>query len=381
MSKILLVYERINATTEINLQSYGALFEEVGIEMRSVQSNRVKNDLIKWCDICMLLRPDSTYSLAIARAAKSSSKYLIGSFDDDIVNLPERHPSAWKKEYTISCIRYLDAIFSTSPFILQDYKNYNNHFKAIRTDAFIREEQIKVVQSKSNKIRIVYPAGVDHIGLFNKYIKPILSKLDAQYPNSLDYTFIGVSPCINDFEYRNNVHCVSSMSFENYTDYMLSNDFDIGIAPLSKNNFNERKYYIKYIEYSKFGIAGIYSDVYPYKHVVKNKINGVMVGDHFDYWFDALCCLIDNKDFRLKIVEESQKDVREHFNLYNVRKSILEQCPEIYRYNAPNKPVNIRINRLLNAVYLLKDFCNRFTYNLRKEGLVFIIKYIKRNYK
>ena len=58
---------------------------------------------------------------------------------------------------------------------------------------------------------------------------------------------------------------------------MKESNFNIGFAPLDNTYFANRKYFNKYIEYTKFGILGMYSNTMPYTLIVKDKENGILV--------------------------------------------------------------------------------------------------------
>ena len=85
-------------------------------------------------------------------------------------------------------------IISPNPLILNDYYKYSPDAKAILTNAIVEDCEIKAPHIIGNKLRIVYPAGRDHLELFNKYIKPILYDILAKYHKEVDITIIGVEP-------------------------------------------------------------------------------------------------------------------------------------------------------------------------------------------
>lgn len=70
----------------------------------------------------------------------------------------------------------------------------------------------------------------------------------------VDITIIGVEPKLDESEYKNSIHLIKGMSYEEYSSYMKNHDFDIGLAPLGRSSFAARKYFAKYIEYAKYGI-------------------------------------------------------------------------------------------------------------------------------
>ena len=86
---------------------------------------------------------------------------------------------------------------STSPLILNDYcEKYN--LRPLLVNAYVKDVDIKKVHKMSDRIRIVYPAGKDHIGLFNKYLRPFFDEFLKAHSDTVDVTFIGIEPDIGD---------------------------------------------------------------------------------------------------------------------------------------------------------------------------------------
>lgn len=89
--------------------------------------------------------------------------------------------------------------------------------------------------------------------------------------------------------------------------------FDIGIAPLAKNRFNECKSDLKLIEYGAWGLPYVASDVSPYRGYHED------TGGQFgfvcktsDQWEQALRCLIEEPDVRRHMGGKHRGHVREH---------------------------------------------------------------------
>lgn len=378
MSRILITYEKKDNTVDVNLNSFSKLFLEMGLDYRIAKSSKVKDNDLRWCDVCFSIRPNSLYSQEIAEAADKNGIFYLASFDDDLLNLPKKRPDYWKRKYSISCLKRARAIISSSPLILEDYSSYCYNAKLLLLNAFVEESDIRSIHNIENPIRIVYPAGKDHLPQFNQFIKPIISDLFNQFSGRIDMTFIGIEPDINDFKYKDSVHFVKQMSYEKYKQYMQTHDFDIGIAPLSKTSFNERKYFVKYIEYSKYGILGLYSDTYPYKYVVENNENGILVPDSPDAWKNAIVRVMNDHSIITDIVKKSQTHLREHFTIQSEVFKILSICPEISSYSKSvihkkkyNKPI---ISTLL---YNFSDFVRKVIYHLRWDGVKYIVEFLR----
>lgn len=94
-------------------------------------------------------------------------------------------------------------------------------------------------------------------------------------------------------------------------------NFDIGIAPLCENNLNKSKSNLKYLEYTALGIPGIYSDIQPYRSVIKDQFNGILVGNKEMEWENKLKLLIEDDSLRKNIIKNANHEVKENFLLKN----------------------------------------------------------------
>jgi glycosyltransferase involved in cell wall biosynthesis len=74
-------------------------------------------------------------------------------------------------------------------------------------------------------------------------------------------------------------------------------EFDIGLAPLASNPFNESKSRIKVLEYAALGIPVIASDVLPYREFVDHGITGFLANSPKE-WREHLLYLLKNPIIR-----------------------------------------------------------------------------------
>ena len=369
MSNILIIYEVKDNTTDNNISSLTTVLSQMNTDSRVVKASDVSVNDINWCDVCLANRPNSPYSVNVVSAVKSAGGYVVVSLDDDIIHLPIKHPSYWRRRYTLQCMEIGDSLLSPNPLILDDYcEKY--HLKPILTSAFVQENSIKAVHEIKGKVKIVYPAGKDHVGLFNKYLYPFFDQFIEEYKGKIDVTFVGVEPVVKKSEV---VHFVKGMPYDDYLCFMKDNDFDIGIAPLEDNPFCARKYFPKYIEYSKYGIAGIYSNVAPYTFVLENMKNGVLVNDDPTEWKEALVKMIENPQVINDIATNAQKDLRKRFSLDNSVMMLRKGCHEFENYQRNGEIISFNTQLFPVLVYRIKDFYLRILYHLKHDGIMYFV--------
>lgn len=367
MSNVLITIEVKDNTTDNNLQGLTTVLSHIGAQYRACLAASITNADIEWCDVCIANRPNSIFSQKIIGAAKKSGRFVVVALDDDIVNLSPSHPGYWKREYVCKCLELADALMSPNPLILDDYcEQY--HLRPIQTISFVQPEGIKAPHPVGNKIRVVYPAGRDHLELFNQYIKPFFYDLIRENSDKIEFTFIGLEPQLAESE---SVHLVKGMPYEDYQDYMNCHDFDIGIAPLDDTPFCARKHYAKYIEYSKYGVMGIYSAVRPYTFAVKNGYNGLLINGGHEQWQEVLRRVINNPSVITEIVTNSQQDLKNKYSLEIAVQKTLDGCPELRNFHG-NPCVTYRRCGLSTFLYVIRDILTKAVYHLRHDGISYI---------
>lgn len=365
MSKVLVIFEARNNTTDNNLLGLTTVLSRMNAQYKTIKASHVSNSDIEWCDVCIANRPNSLYSLEILKTLKKYGRYCIISLDDDLLKLQTNHPFYWKRIYTIECLIIGDALMSTSPLILEEYvKQYK--LRPVLTRSFVSPKEFKNLHHVGKMTKIVYAAGKDHLEYFDKYLLPFFDDFVKEYEERVDITFIGVKPNINHCK---SVHFINAMPYKEYLDFMEKNDFDIGLAPLPNSDFCSRKYFAKYIEYGRYGILGIYSNVKPYTFAIRHNENGILVGDSCLDWRNALVRILNNPLDIMRITSIAQKDLRTNYSLDSAIKVLREMLPEIENFHAVSCAIHFKISVLKKIIYNLKSFYIRLKRYVEREGL------------
>lgn len=88
---------------------------------------------------------------------------------------------------------------------------------------------------------------------------------------------------------------------------------DLAIAPLVANDFNQYKSPLKFLQYSAVGLPAIYSNVTPYQEVVTDRVNGILVDNDSESWYQAIIqCIGDPAELNTLAVAAHQKVIEEY---------------------------------------------------------------------
>lgn len=85
--------------------------------------------------------------------------------------------------------------------------------------------------------------------------------------------------------------------------------WDIAIAPLEDNVFNRCKSDIKFLDYGILGLAGIYSDVPPYRETVRHLETGYLAANNVQTWSEAFERLVRDRPLREKLGQNAREYV------------------------------------------------------------------------
>lgn len=328
-------------------------------------------------DIIICIRGATPFMKKIINMAKKMNKFVIYFLDDSLKDMPDNtflYPK--RKMWHLECVRLADVLLTTNPLIEEDYKKY---IKDERT-AIINTAVNSIAQKKQSeyqrKQRIVYAGSEWHVENYKLFLEPIIYKLLEANKEELDLYFVGFDPNIIGFE--ESVHVVQKMNLEKYQKFMNQMDFDIGLAPLKSSYFTERKYFNKFIEYTRNGICGIYSDVYPYRFVVNDGENGYLVEDNADAWLESITRVLNNRTDRSRCVENAQTYLKNNHSDKFIFENLERDIPEI--------TTNIRSHKIRHKLFMDKLFLyypfwlNEKMYmtkfSLKNEGLMVTIKRI-----
>ena len=373
MGKVLIELEKLNSTTELTKACITTLFSGHDIEPRFKLLKEITCADIKWCDTYFAIRPDTPMSVDFAKSAKQAKKFYVTLFDDDLLNIPGA--LQWRIKCTRECIEMSDVVVSTNPTLAGEYGAISGSKRYVVLNTPVDESEYMPTHNIQSIIRFVYAAGRDHELFFEHQIKPILKEFLDIYSTRVHFTFIGVKPDLKDVGYRECFTYEELMSLSEYNQYMRRNQFDVGVAPLDNNRFSNRKYFNKYIEYSKVGIMGIYSNCEPFTYIVMHKQNGLLVKNKPEAWLETMRYVVENKPFVEECAERAQKYLKEHFSTEKVASVFLNQIPEFENFKN-DLCVILPVRKIQYQYFLIADKLKKLIFQLKTRGIKGVVKLI-----
>lgn len=253
-----------------------------------------------------------------------SGKPVMYDIDDILLNITETHPLYGNFQRTIPFIREFlpqaDIVTVTTERLREQLLEYNP--KTVVIPNFINESAIIPTRtiSESHETCIAYMGTPSHTADI-ELIENILFKLKEKFTTDVRFIFWGCSG--TRLEKLGPV-----IPFEdNYMSFLKrlgETHFDIGLAPLADTLFNRCKSNIKWLEYSAYGRAGIFSDLEPYHDSVRHGQTGMLAGNDADEWLHILSYLVTHPMERKAMGRAARKDAFARFGLTRGAHSYLE---------------------------------------------------------
>lgn len=295
----------------------------------------VKKSDLSICNAIYICRTCNFTINFIVRKAKNNNIPIIFSLDDDLLSIAHNIPSYYKFSNKIFKICFekilnnIDVLVSPSKTLLKKYCSLFN----IRKTIFLEEpadEFVEFVSHKEETIKIGFAGSIDRKFEVEQILGDALIKIKQKYGSKIQFEFIGIEPA---FATLLGATCIPSMDYDNYLNYMRTCNWDIGLAPMPADEFHSNKHYNKFIEYSRCGICGLYSNVMPYKQIQTFYSDVILVDNASNNWEHELSLLIDTP----MLIEHQRKKsllcAKKFFSLKNISEKFFREVFSVYENN------------------------------------------------
>lgn len=364
------------ASVKVGVMNLLQPLEELGMcRVKFLETKLIMAKDLCWCDILICVRGCEYPTYRIVKEAKRLGRFLIYFLDDDLLDIPQGNEStAYYSEYyiklnIIEIIKYCDILMSVNQKILEKYSQWCNRTVLSRVPAKVISPPPKT--KKKDIVHVVYAGSVDHNTLVQDQLSPAVKSLLNDYVGKIDFTFIGADPKLEDIQGVK--HIPFFESYDQYQKEMLNGNFSIGLAPSYNTSFYTYKYYNKYIEYSSYGIAGIYANCGPYPAIVHDNFNGLLCDGTPQGWYNTILRLAQDSGLRFKLASRSKEILESQFDIKSIVEQIEESIPELTQYHAPK--ANIRDVKLPCMRFLFYIERIRIEWKIHKIRILYIIPY------
>lgn len=256
---------------------------------------------------------------------------MIYEFDDAFWAIPKGHLAYdyydKMKPQLEKYLKQADLVSVSTKFIEKHALQHNKNTVIIPN---VLDEQLweaKEPKAHDGVVRILFSGTPTHLQDLGLTLKP-LEKILKEYKDKVELVLWG-NELVELTKYPNVKRGPEFTSvYEDYARHLQNLEIDFALIPLEETPFNNAKSHIKWLEYSRVGIAGIYSNVNAYKDVVKDKQNGLLTNNTNKAWYRSIKWMIEHPDERINMAWQAAKEVQDNYLL----KTNLNKWSEAY-YN------------------------------------------------
>ena len=366
MQHVLLVYQQLIPSAILCGHAQLEYLASAGkIEYEHCCSHQVTAEMISRSDTVVIIRGALDFDLLTAKTAKRAGKRVVYVLDDDLFNVPGHIESSrfYGSMVTKSIMRRImsccDCLASPSEKLIEKYGETFPETALIEEPALPHQQKNFEVKDKVN---IVFAGSLDRTSDIEAVLSDALRRIKSEYGDAVNITFFGAKPqIVGELGLDYIGYC---MDYYDYMDTMSGRQFDIGLAPMVSNEFSECKHYNKYIEYSSYAIAGIYSNVYPYTRAVRNMENGILCSNSSEDWHYAIKNLIDNPELRSKLRACCRAEAETVYSVKTVSENYLSVLGNSATERTGVSRFRFRVERKL---YRLSVFFARCVWFIRRK--------------
>ena len=249
---------------------------------------------------------------ALAVHARRTGATLVYDMDDDLLNIPRRHPDAAalrpKARIVQRILRHADAVCVSTPALAAGLMPLRRDIVVVPNGIDERLWQHPAPVSppfREGSLRILCMGTATHDDDF-AIVAPALTRLRDDFGDSVTIDMLGFSsrgdlpPWIN----RLSTPPLAALSYPGFVSWITSQPgWDVGLAPLADTPFNRCKSPIKTLDYAALGLAVLASDIDVYRGSLADGPGGILVPNDTASWYTALSWLLRNTALRRRLAQ------------------------------------------------------------------------------
>jgi glycosyltransferase involved in cell wall biosynthesis len=301
--------------------------------MRDVDMACEDSDVIVW----MGLHTPRSLQLFLESKARYPRKKFVTEIDDYIFSIPHAElsdayaPGAILSDVFAEQIKRSDAIIVSTPALADFYGEFNKNVHVVENMIDLSLWRKVNTQHPRQRVNIGWVGGATHDEDLRMIKDVILGMVEDRL--DVEFTFLhGVPsflkhkpgcrlmgerlerpPCYlcKGLDRVRWTHDFKSM--DHYPKWVHSYKFDIGIAPLLENNFNQAKSNLRWLEYSAMGIPTVASPLSHFRKSIRHGETGFIACDDKE-WRGCLDALVDDIEVRRYLGEKARKEIEGNWN-------------------------------------------------------------------
>lgn len=383
---ILIITEIYSQSAQMTYEAFKS-FEQYGNFLCQIKfiKDVTPND-IENCDIVIAIRSVDSLSTNIAKICKKYHRLHLLTLDDNLFLHSRKDRLMHLRQEELKKVLSITDGVIVSNKLFGEFLVENFHIQKWGIcDTAVQKELIteyKKTNLNKDTIKIVYYSSDGSSTYFRSIFDQLIERLDVEIKKKIEIYCIGISDL--SYSAKNIVFIpVPHLSLDDFRKYLANGDFDFGLAPIHEpDGFAEYKYFNKFMEFSKAGIPGIYSDVPPNNFVVKDHHNGILCKNNADEWLNAMVSLSTDCKLRNSLIENAQTTLKNQFSVKSIYSQVISSFPELNTYHAPHVKVeDWHIETVKYNFFKFEEKISSVSEYLKKGGVKAVIDRTKYYFK
>jgi hypothetical protein len=163
---------------------------------------------------------------------------------------------------------------------------------------------------RSQKAILVCYHGTAAHGREIKWLLPIIEGVQARTDN-VYFELSGNDAVYKQLKGFPRVSVLHPMSWSNYFSYTAIQQRHVGLAPLLPGAFNAARGPTKFFDYARMGAIGLYSKRAPYLGFINDGVDGILLDNDPELWFESLIALAQDETKRERMVLEIRRRIED----------------------------------------------------------------------
>ena len=247
--------------------------------------------------------------------------HLIVDLDDDLLSVPNWHPEHAKysalKHIALRLIAEADELWVSTPSLAAQFAGIARDITVLpnQLDNRVWAPPLRGGLT-APPVRFVYMGTASHRPDFKELISPAWSKLKSEFRSQIELDLVGIFENTVSREWRSiNPPADVASSLPAFATWLKRlPHYDVGLAPLIANRFNDCKSDIKWLEYSALGLATIAAECPAYQESIEHGQSGLLAVASPEGFYDAMRRLIVDCELRESLQRHASAIATEKLN-------------------------------------------------------------------
>lgn len=289
--------------TEIRLLlPLGEYVKKYGGEVKAINCNNFREDMLDWADIVIPHREISTVGFEFLKIAKKREIPIVYDIDDLLTELPQESLQIVTPAMSTlmkSSMWLADKITCTTSILRTQLEKISDNVTVIPNICIPVEKISPAKDRQYDGPCTLVIASSDT--MLNAFIYPVIHVLMKKIKG---LKLVAIGNIASKFTGMKNAELHGLCSEHQFQKILHNVQNGIGLIPLQEGLFFSCKSPIKVWHYSVCGIVSVASDVSPYSGVIDNGKSGVLVENSPDAWCAAVIDLILHPEKRQRMLTD-----------------------------------------------------------------------------